>query len=76
MAMPQGEAIAFVLGGNRKMLRANSLAVLLNQEVKAAGGRTAQVCDKVAVQVFRTAAASISLYLTAMLSSDAATTHT
>eukprot|EP00775_Hariotina_reticulata_P009969 gene9969-10123_t len=37
-----GEAIAFALGGNRKMLRANSLAVLLNQEVKAAGGKTAQ----------------------------------
>jgi hypothetical protein len=39
----QGEAIAFALGGNRKMLRAGSLAGLVNQERRAAGCRTAQV---------------------------------
>ncbi|WIA31005.1 hypothetical protein OEZ86_001046 [Tetradesmus obliquus] len=37
-----GEAIAFALGGNRKMLRAGSLAGLVNQERRAAGCRTAQ----------------------------------
>jgi hypothetical protein len=39
----QGEAVAFALGGNRKMLRAGSLAGLVNQERRAAGCRTAQV---------------------------------
>lgn len=39
----QGEAIAFALGGNRKMLRAGSLAALLNQELSATGHRTAEV---------------------------------
>ncbi|KAF6256891.1 RecF/RecN/SMC N terminal domain-containing protein [Scenedesmus sp. NREL 46B-D3] len=36
-----GEAIAFALGGNRKMLRAGRLASLVNQERTAAGCRTA-----------------------------------
>ena len=39
----QGEAVAFALGGSRKMLRAGSLAALLNQEMAAAGHRTAEV---------------------------------
>lgn len=39
----QGEAVAFALGGNRKMLRAGSVAALLNQELAAAGHRTAEV---------------------------------
>lgn len=39
----QGEAIAFALGGNRKMLRTGSLAGLLNQELAAAGHREAEV---------------------------------
>lgn len=43
MLMLQGEAIAFALGGNSRMLRAGSLAGLLNQQLKAAGGRSAEV---------------------------------
>jgi hypothetical protein len=39
----QGQAIAFALGGNRKMLRTGSLAGLLNQELAAAGHRDAEV---------------------------------
>lgn len=39
----QGEAIAFALGGSSRMLRAGSLAGLLNQQLKAAGGRSAEV---------------------------------
>jgi len=48
-----GEAIAFALGGNRKMLRASSLASLLNHEVKAAGGRAAQVRGRLGVQMLQ-----------------------
>lgn len=43
MCSLQGEAVAFALGGNRKMLRTGSLAGLLNQELAAAGHRTAEV---------------------------------
>jgi hypothetical protein len=39
----QGEAVAFALGGNRKMLRTGSLAGLLNQELAAAGHKIAEV---------------------------------
>lgn len=39
----QGEAVAFALGGNRKMLRTGNLAGLLNQELAAAGHKTAEV---------------------------------
>jgi hypothetical protein len=39
----QGEAVAFALGGNRKILRTGSLAGLLNQELAAAGHTTAEV---------------------------------
>lgn len=40
----QGEAVAFALGGNRKMLRTGNLAGLLNQQLAAAGQKTAEVC--------------------------------
>lgn len=36
-----------MLGGNRKMLRTGSLAGLLNQELAAAGHRTAEVGGRV-----------------------------
>lgn len=39
----QGEAVAFALGGNRKMLRTGNLAGLLNRELAAARHRTAEV---------------------------------
>jgi hypothetical protein len=39
----QGEAIAFVLGGNKKMLRAKNLQSLVNQEAQEAGDNTAKV---------------------------------
>jgi hypothetical protein len=38
-----GEAIAWVLGGSRKMLRAKNLASLVNNELRAAGTPTAEV---------------------------------
>lgn len=43
MAWLQGEAVAFALGGSRKMLRTGSLSGLLNQELKASEGKAAQV---------------------------------
>jgi hypothetical protein len=49
----QGEAIAFALGGNRKMLRAGSLAGLVNQERRAAGCRTAQVRSELKMRFCR-----------------------
>lgn len=38
-----GEAIAFALGGSKKMLRANGQAALINQQLKEAGPAQAQV---------------------------------
>ncbi len=38
-----GEAIAFALGGNKKMLRASNLGALINQQRAAAGHRDASV---------------------------------
>ncbi len=39
----QGEAIAFVLGGSKKMLRAKNLRSLINHQVQKAGSDTAKV---------------------------------
>ena len=41
-----GEAIAFALGGSRKMLRAGSLAALINQQRSAQGSNSAKVRPK------------------------------
>lgn len=42
-----GEAIAFALGGNKKMLRAKALSALANNERRAAGNSMAQVAKGV-----------------------------